>query len=54
MLEEEKRELDECDMEEFDTLDSSEKTFAILGDGWWPQAAKHEGDKTSKYSLPGM
>ena len=40
VLEEEMREIDECDMEEFDTLDSSEKTIAILGDRWWPQAAK--------------
>ena len=29
-------------------IDSSEKTVAILGDGWWPQAAKPEGDKTSE------
>ena len=35
---------DECDMEEFDTLASCEKTIAILGDTWWPQAAKQEGD----------
>ena len=40
----EMREGDECDMEEFGTLDSSEKTVAILGDGWWPQAARQEGD----------
>ena len=26
------REIDECDMEEFGTIDSSEKTSAILGD----------------------
>ena len=36
VLEEEIREIDECDMEEFDTLDSSEKTIVILGDRWWP------------------
>ena len=42
------REIDECYMEEFDTLDSSEKTIAILGDRWWPQAAKQEGDNISK------
>ena len=30
---EEVREIDECDMDEFDTLDSSEKTIVILGDG---------------------
>ena len=48
VLEEEMREIDECDMEEFDALDSSEKTIATLGDGWWPQAAKQEGDKIVK------
>ena len=30
---EEIREIDECDMAEFDTLDNSEETIAILGDG---------------------
>ena len=35
-------------MEEFDTLDISEITIAILGDRWWPQAAKQEGDKISE------
>ena len=44
-------ELDECDMEEFGTLDSSEKTFAILGDRWWPEAAKQEGGRISKTFL---
>ena len=39
VLEEEMREIHECDLEEFDALHSSEKTIAILGDGWWPQAA---------------
>ena len=34
VLEEEMREIDECDLEELDTLDSSEKTIAILGDRW--------------------
>ena len=51
VLKEEMREIDECDMEEFDTLDSSEKTIAILGDRWWPQAAKQEGDTISKKFL---
>ena len=45
------REIDECDMEEFDTLDNSEKTIAILGDRWWPQTAKQEGNKVSKKLL---
>ena len=34
------RKIDECDMDTFGTLDSSEKTIAILGDRWWPQTAK--------------
>ena len=38
-------------MEKFSTLDSSEKTIAILGDSWWPQTAKQEGDKISKKFL---
>ena len=42
------RKLDECDMEEFGRLDSSEETIAILGGRWWPQTAKQEGDKTGK------
>ena len=44
----EMRKIDECDMEKFGTLDSSEKTIAILGDRWWPQT-KQEGDKISKH-----
>ena len=48
MLEEEMREMEECDMEEFDTLDSSGKTIAIPGERWWVQAAQQEGDKNSK------
>ena len=31
MLEEEMRKLDDCDVEEFGRLESSEKTIAILG-----------------------
>ena len=52
--EEEKRERDECGMEEFGTLviDSSEKTTAILGgDRWWPQTAEQGGYKISKTFL---
>ena len=44
----EDKDLNECDMEEFGGLESSEKTIAILGDRWWPQTAKQEGDKISK------
>ena len=40
--------LDECDMEEFGRLDSSEKTIAILEDRWWPHTAKQEGDRITK------
>ena len=41
----------ECDMEEFGGLESSEKTIAILGDRWWLQTAKQEGDRISKQFL---
>ena len=37
------RKLDECYIEDFSILESSDKTIAVLGDRWWPQAAKHEG-----------
>ena len=43
VLEEEMREIDECDVEDFGTLDSSENTIAVLGDRWWPQAPKGRG-----------
>ena len=42
--------IDEGDMEKFGTPCSSEKTNAILEDGWWPQTAKQEGSKMSKNS----
>ena len=42
---------DECDMEKFDTLDSSEKMIAILGERWWPQKTKQQGGKISKKFL---
>ena len=51
ILEEEMKTMDGCDMEEFGTLDSSEKTIAILGDRWWPQTAKQVRDKISKNFL---
>ena len=38
-------------VERFGTLDNSEETIAILGDRWWSQTAKQEGDKTSKQFL---
>ena len=46
---EEMRQTDECDVEKFSTaVDNSEKNIAILGDRWWPQNAKQEGDQVSK------
>ena len=42
---EETRKLDVRDTEEFGRLDRSEKTIAILGDRWWPQTAKQDGDR---------
>ena len=41
----EMRKFDECDMEEFGRLERSEKTIAVLGDRWWPQTAKQDGDR---------
>ena len=32
---EEMRKIDECGMEEFGALASSEKTIAVRGDRWW-------------------
>ena len=51
---EEMRKLDAHDMEEFCRLESSEKTITILGDGWWPQTAKQDGDRISKQFLRHM
>ena len=51
MLVEEMRNLDGCNMEEFGRLESSEKTIFILGDRWWPQTAKQEGDRINKQFL---
>ena len=45
------REIDERGMEEFGTINSSDETIAVLGDRCCPQAAKQEGDKTSKTFL---
>ena len=40
----EMRKVDQRDMEKSGTPDGSQKTIAILGDRWWPQTAKQEGD----------
>ena len=48
----EMRRIDECDMDKFGALViDTEKTIAILGDRWWPQTAKQQGDKISKKFL---
>ncbi|MEP5446746.1 hypothetical protein [Ekhidna sp.] len=47
VFEAEIREVACWNMEEFGTLDSSEKRIAMLGDRRWPQAAKHYEDKIS-------
>ena len=47
----EMRRLDVCGMEEFGRLESSEKTVAILGDRWWPQTVKQDGDRIIKQVL---
>ena len=45
------RKIDERDMEKFGTLDSREKTIAILGNRWWPHKAKQQGDTVIKIFL---
>ena len=49
----EMRKIDEGDREKLGTttVDTSERTIAILEDRWWPQTAKQKGDKTSKMFL---
>ena len=42
------RKLDICGTEGFGRLESSEKTIATLGDRWWRQTAKQDGDRISK------
>ena len=43
--------IDGCDMDKIGTVDSSDKTIAILGDRWWPQTAKQQGGKVSERNL---
>ena len=40
---------DDCDVEAFGRLGSSEESITIVGDRWWPQTAKH--DKQTAVSL---
>ena len=49
------RKIAEGEMEKFGTLNGREKTIAVLGDRWWPQTAKQEGDKVRKtfYAIHG-
>ena len=51
VLEGEMRDLNKSGMKSFDALDSRKKTIAILGDRWWPQAAKQDGDKICRRFL---
>ena len=53
VLEGEMRDLDKkSGMKSFDALDSRKKTIAIiLGDRWWPQTAKQDGDKICRRFL---
>lgn len=37
--------INEGAMESFDALGRSEGTMAILGDTWWPQTTKQNGEK---------
>ena len=46
----EMRKIGECDMDKFGTLDS-EKTIAVVGDRWWPQTAKQQGDNIKAKSF---
>ena len=48
VLVEEMRKFDECDMQAFGRLESSEKAIAIVGDRWWSETAKQEGDRIIK------
>ena len=43
--------IDACDTEKSGTLDCSEKTIAISGDGGWTQTTKQKEDKTMKTFL---
>ena len=45
------RKIDECSMEKFRTTNKSETTIAIVGDRWWSQKAKQEGDKIRKQNV---
>ena len=55
MLKEQMNKLNECAMGKLGTLDSSERTIAILGDRWRPQTAKQQGGKMIKmfYAMHG-
>ena len=43
----EMRKVGEYDMDNCGTLCSRVKTIALLGDRWWPQTGRQEGDKRS-------
>ena len=51
ILVEEMPEVKEGGMNLFEALYNMEKTIAILGDRWWSQTAKQDGDKICKKFL---
>ena len=51
VLEGEMRDLNKSGMKSFDTLDSREKTIAVLGDRSWPQTAKQDRNKICRRFL---
>ena len=48
VLEKDTRKFDQCDMEKIGRLESAKTTTANLGNSWWPQTGKQEGDDKSK------
>ncbi|CAM9479691.1 unnamed protein product [Sphacelaria rigidula] len=48
VLEGKMRDANEDGMKPFDPLDSREKMMAVLGDRWWPQITKQDGDRICK------
>ena len=50
-LEGEMRDLNKRGKKLFDALGSREKTIATLGDRWWPQTAKQDGDEICRRFL---
>ena len=45
------RKLNVFDMGGFGRLESGKKMIAVVGDRWWPQTAKQDGDRISTVSM---